>query len=550
LNSPAGPLSCPACQAENEAEAATCSACGASLLAPTAVIVSVDLSEGSVFDGRYRILGFLGRGGMGMVYRAHDTTLDETVAIKVLRPDFAQDPAMAARFRTEIKLARKVRHRNVCAIHDYGEERGLLYISMELVEGVDLKRVLKERGALPVEEAFDLAIQIAEGLQAVHEAGIIHRDLKTPNIMVDPRRVARLMDFGIAKRQEGGGASTATGQVLGTPEYMSPEQAQGQRVDFRSDVYALGVVIYEIFTGDVPFRGATPISTILKHLHDPPPIDTAKVPDPLRPVLRRALAKDPAMRYPSASALADALREARPLCRQDEVPTEMLVAPTLAHPGLAAPKRRYLWAAVGGAALLAVALFARQGSVEPPLTATAVAPSPSATALSPSPSPEAAPSVDANAEVTPLASADSVAPRRSSPEPATSRVSLTPSAPPVVSRPSPVVAIIPSPSQAPIQPPTPTPMPTPTATPSPVLASTPPAMPGQLQVAVRPWAEVVVDGRVMGTTPLDKITLEPGSHDVLLRHPAYQELRRNVTVISGQMVRLIVDLAKEGSPKR
>ena len=220
-------------------------------------VVSVELRPGMVFHGRYEILGPLGRGGMGMVYKARDRRLDEVVAIKVLRPDFGSDPTMAERFRSEIKLARKVRHRNVCAIHDYGEDQGLLYISMEYIEGVDLKQVLRQSGALPPQRGYEVAVQVTEGLQAVHDAGIIHRDLKTPNIMSDAAGIARLMDFGVAKRV-GEGAATVTGMIVGTPEYMSPEQAQGHKVDTRSDIYALGIVLYEIFTGHVPFRGETP----------------------------------------------------------------------------------------------------------------------------------------------------------------------------------------------------------------------------------------------------------------------------------------------------
>ena len=224
-------------------------------MTPTQVVVSVDLRPGIVFHSRYEILGPLGQGGMGMVYKARDLSLDEVVAIKVLRPDIAREPRMTERFKSEIRLARRVRHKNVCAIHDYGEDQGLLFISMEYVEGVDLKRWLREHGSFEAAPAYDVAIQVAEGLQAVHEEGIIHRDLKTPNIMRDAEGVARLMDFGIAKREgEGtGGGATATGHIVGTPEYMSPEQAQGRRVDFRSDIYGLGIVTYEIFTGRVPF---------------------------------------------------------------------------------------------------------------------------------------------------------------------------------------------------------------------------------------------------------------------------------------------------------
>src|SRR5258707_219610 len=333
-------MNCPSCRADNVSDAPSCAQCGTVLPStPTQLIVTVDLRPGVVFDSRYEILGPLGQGGMGMVYKARDRSLDEVVAIKVLRPDSARDPHMADRFKSEIRLARRVRHRNVCAIHDYGEDQGLFYISMEYIEGVDLKHQLRDRGAFPTEEAYEVAIQIAEGLQAVHEAGIIHRDLKTPNIMRDAGGVARLMDFGIAKR-EGDGTRTATGHIVGTPEYMSPEQAQGHRVDFRSDIYALGIVVYEIFTGRVPFRGETPISTILKHLHDPPPLDppdAETIPVPVRPVLRRCLAKSPDDRFPSAREVADALRGARsPSRRQQPVPTSALEAPTLETPTLAA----------------------------------------------------------------------------------------------------------------------------------------------------------------------------------------------------------------------
>ena len=320
-------MRCPSCEAENPATAVTCAECATPLNPPAVLqaaaggshphLITLDLRPGAVFQSRYEVIAPLGRGGMGMVFRAHDRVLDETVAIKVLRPDVAQDPRMGERFRSEIKLARKVRHRNVCAIHDYGEDQGLLYISMEMVEGVDLKRTLRDGGPLPPARAFDVSMQIAEALQAVHDAGIVHRDLKTPNIMIDAAGCARLMDFGVAKRL-GEGTFTTTGHVVGTPEYMSPEQAQGHAVDARSDIYALGVVVYEIFTGEVPFRGETPISTILKHINDPPPLDKTALPIAVRGVLRRALAKDPAARYSTAREMGEALSEAR---AQPDAPT-------------------------------------------------------------------------------------------------------------------------------------------------------------------------------------------------------------------------------------
>jgi len=311
---------CPSCRAENDPAADACFTCGRAIGA---------LTQGSVIANRYEILSPLGRGGMGMVYKAHDRMLEETVAIKVLRSEFARTQEMAKRFRHEIKLARRVSHRNVCRIHEYGEDGPLRYISMEYLEGTDLKQELREKGPPPPEEAFDVTIQVAEGLQAIHDVGIIHRDLKTPNLMRDGRGVVRLMDFGIAKEGNDTGALTSTGQVMGTPEYMSPEQCRGERIDFRSDIYALGIVNYEIFTGQVPFHGDTPVATIFKHIQDPVPLSggvAARIPPSAVPILRKALAKDRIGRYDTASDMAAALRQARADCATGSMPIPTGVA--------------------------------------------------------------------------------------------------------------------------------------------------------------------------------------------------------------------------------
>jgi predicted Ser/Thr protein kinase len=306
--SPLGAMICPSCQADNADAVDVCFTCGRALDA---------LTRGAIIASRYEILNPLGRGGMGMVYKAHDRMLDETVAIKVLRAEFVNTVDMGRRFRQEIKLARKVSHRNVCRIHEYGEDAGQRFISMEYLEGTDLKQVIRQQGGvLKTAEAFEIAIQVAEGLQAIHDVGIIHRDLKTPNLMRDARGIVRLMDFGIAKGSEetGTGGMTKTGAVMGTPEYMSPEQCRGDRIDSRSDLYSLGVVYWELFTGQVPFRGDTPVATIFKHIQDPVPFsgDAARfIPPALKPVLIRLLAKDRNQRYATASEAAEALREAR-----------------------------------------------------------------------------------------------------------------------------------------------------------------------------------------------------------------------------------------------
>jgi predicted Ser/Thr protein kinase len=325
---------CPSCNASNDDSAEACFTCGRALSA---------LTQGSVIAGRYEVLSPLGKGGMGMVYKAHDRMLDETVAIKVLRSEFANTPEMAKRFRHEIKLARKVSHRNVCRIHEYGEDGGVRYISMEYVEGTDLKQLARDRGGfVETEEAFDVAIQSADGLQAIHEVGIIHRDLKTSNIMRDGDGRVRLMDFGIAKSEatdrSSGGGLTSTGQIMGTPEYMSPEQCLGEKIDSRSDIYALGVAVYEIFTGIVPFRGDTQVATLFKHIQDPVPFEgpaAARIPLPAVPVLRKALSKNRADRFATAAEMAEALRRAHQLVLSGAVASD--AAPTGSLPVVVPP---------------------------------------------------------------------------------------------------------------------------------------------------------------------------------------------------------------------
>lgn len=471
------------------------------------------LPAGTLLDGRFEIVSLLGRGGMGAVYRAHDRTLDEPVAVKVMRSEFALDPRMAERFKSEIKLARRVRHRNVCAIHDYGEVDGTLYISMELVDGVDLKHRLGSGGALPRDEAYAMAIQIADGLHAVHECGIVHRDMKPSNVVCGQDGVVRLMDFGIAKRQSEARGITATGNVVGTPDYMSPEQAQGRPLDARSDVYALGVLVYELFTGNLPFHGDTPISTILKHIQEPPPLDgpaAAALPAPLRRVLKSALAKDPAERYADAGAMAAALRQARD-------------APDVEPPAPAPAARSVPLLGLAGAAAIAVAvavvLIGRPGSSpspEPPVPATLALPITEAPAPTPLPTPAATPAATAP-PATESARAITVPPATRPTAAPTARPTALPTAAP----PTTTVRAAPPPT-------------------------TVPARPGQLHVVVRPWAEVAIDGRTVGETPLAPISLPAGRHTVVLRHPAWEPLELSVDVESGQSGRLVVDLAEKG----
>jgi serine/threonine protein kinase len=300
-------MTCPACQAETDASAELCFQCGRPLHAVT---------RGVLIASRYEVLGVLGRGGMGVVYRAHDRLLDEVVAIKVLRREVLATPEAAKRFRAEIKLARKVSHHNVCRIHEYGEDGDLSFISMAFIEGKDMRqRLAQHPEGLPTAEALEIATQSARGLQAIHDAGIIHRDFKTSNIMYDALGVIRLMDFGVAKdaAESASTALTGNGSVVGTPEFMSPEQCRGERLDPRTDIYSLGIVIFELFTGEVPFRGETLMATLFKHIQEPPPLEggaAARIPPAVVSILRRALAKLPQDRPATAGHVARALEQA------------------------------------------------------------------------------------------------------------------------------------------------------------------------------------------------------------------------------------------------
>jgi eukaryotic-like serine/threonine-protein kinase len=294
-----GAMQCPACGAEIAGNAAVCPACSAPLPA---------VAPGTLLAGRYEIQALLGAGALGRVYRALDRTLNEAVAVKVLHPETTRSAEITRRFRNEIKLARRVRHVNVCAIHEYGEEGPLQYVAMELVDGADLQRVLRERGPLPPAEVLEVALQVVRGLAAIHDAGVIHRDLKTSNIVRDRSGAVRLLDFGIAKRRTPTGtlALTNVERVVGTPEYMSPEQIRGDELDPRSDIYSFGVVLFELSTGTLPFEGKTPLDTMLRQVNEPPPLygdRAARIPPALVPLLRRVLSKDPAGRPASAREL-------------------------------------------------------------------------------------------------------------------------------------------------------------------------------------------------------------------------------------------------------
>jgi serine/threonine-protein kinase len=268
-------------------------------------------SVGALFSGRYRILSVLGKGGMGAVYRALDQELDDEIALKVLMPEAFDESSLAVQtLKQEIRLARKITHKNVVRTHDLGEADGVRFLTMEYVPGTTLREVIDRRGAVEAGVGLQIAKQLCRGLSAVHNAGIIHRDIKPPNIMVLPNGVVKLMDFGIARLSEGVDPDSLAGQTVGTPFYMSPEQAQGRDLDVRSDIYSVGVVLYELFTGVRPIEGRNASEVMRRHVSTEPERPTKRrpeMPEALEPILMACLSKKPDERPACASDLHGAL---------------------------------------------------------------------------------------------------------------------------------------------------------------------------------------------------------------------------------------------------
>ena len=305
---------CPKCRLENPDGTRFCGQCGASLsptagpTAPKSQTMSLPLRElasGATLAGRYEVIEELGKGGMGRVYKVLDKEIREKLALKLLNSEIAADEPTIERFRNELKLARTISHRHICRMYDLGREEGAYYITMEYVAGEDLKSLIHRIGQIPIGKAVSIARQVGEGLAEAHRLGVIHRDLKPHNIMIDRDGQAKVMDFGIARSVKAKGI-TGAGVIIGTPEYMSPEQVDGKDPDRRSDIYALGVVLFEMLTGRLPFEGDTPLSVAVKQKSEPPPDPkkiNALVPDDLRRVVLKCLEKSKDRRYQSAEDL-------------------------------------------------------------------------------------------------------------------------------------------------------------------------------------------------------------------------------------------------------
>jgi serine/threonine protein kinase len=257
---------------------------------------------------RYDILGEAGHGAMGSVYKARDRETQQIVALKLVKQEFASDQTMMDRFKNELLFARKITHKSVCRVYEFNRIGGVAYTSMEFVEGESLRSVLNRFGGLPLRKALDLTLQICSGLKEAHAQGIVHRDLKPENVMIDSRGNVKIMDFGIARSMES--ATRLTGAMMGTPAYMAPEQVSGKPIDYRTDIYSLGLVLYEVFTGKQAFVGENPVAVALKQVQgtpEPPHEIEPAIPVSVERAILKCLEKEPGKRFQSVAELESAL---------------------------------------------------------------------------------------------------------------------------------------------------------------------------------------------------------------------------------------------------
>ncbi len=324
-------MKCPKCDTNNPETARFCLKCATpfpsnedAVLTETMQTPKEELTTGSSFAGRYQIIEELGKGGMGRVYKAIDTKINEKIALKLIKPEIASDKNTITRFGNELKMARKISHRNVGTMYHLGEEKGSHFITMEYIPGENLKSMIRMSGQLSLGTAIRIAKQVCEGLIEAHRMGVVHRDLKPGNIMIDRQGNARILDFGIA-RSLGAKGITGAGVMIGTPEFMSPEQVEGKEVDQRSDIYSFGIILYEMVTGRVPFEADTPFAIGVMQKGETPqnPKDlNANIPDALSDMILKCLEKQKENRYQSVETVLSELGNIETV-----IPTTERIAP-------------------------------------------------------------------------------------------------------------------------------------------------------------------------------------------------------------------------------
>jgi len=362
-------MKCPKCQSENPDNSRYCNKCAAplhpskdisALHTKTLLFHVLELTRGTTFAGRYELIEEIGKGGMGRVYKVFDNKIKEEIALKLLNPDVASDERTIARFSNELKFARKIVHKNVCRMYDLNEEEGTHYITMEYVPGEDLKSMLRMTKQMSIGTAINIAKQVCEGLVEAHNLDVVHRDLKPSNIMIDREGNSRIMDFGIARSSESKGITRA-GRMVGTPEYMSPEQVDGVQADERSDIYSLGVILYEMLTGKQPFEGESSLSIALKHKTEPTPNPSEtneQIPGDLSRIIMRCMEKDKSQRYQTAKKLLTDLTAI-----EKGITTTERILPRRRPKPLKISLKKWNKAVVYGSAVLLLALVIAVGSL-------------------------------------------------------------------------------------------------------------------------------------------------------------------------------------------
>ncbi len=298
---------------------------------------------GKTVAGRYELEEVVGHGGMSSVYRAHDSLLERYVALKVLHEQYNEDEDFVERFKREARSVAQLQHPNIVTVIDRGEEEGRQYIVFEFIDGENLKEFVVRKGRLDLREALEIAVEIARALAFAHEHGLIHRDVKPQNVLLNGDGRAKVTDFGIARSLDVEHGVTQTGTVLGTSNYIAPEQASGQQVDVHTDVYSLGVVLYELLTGEVPFPGESFVAVAMKHVHEPPPnvLDVrGDVPLRVASAIDRALEKDPTERFPTMDAFAAELEACLAELDRGEAGDATVVIPAATRPRRRKPAAR------------------------------------------------------------------------------------------------------------------------------------------------------------------------------------------------------------------
>ncbi len=461
--------------------------------------------------GRYHIIGTLGHGAMGTVYRAHDPLIDRTVAIKTVSyAGFSREESESfeERFYREAKSAGRLNHPNIVTIHDVGRSGDLAYIAMEFLDGRSLRQILDSGVVLPLETIAKIVIQIAEGLAFAHANGVVHRDIKPANIMVQDNYTVKITDFGVAQLPSA--AQGASGTTLGSPKYMSPEQIAGKKADGRSDIFSLGVVFYEMLTGRPPFNGESLDEVLDKVLHTAPPLPSSfnhELPQGFDRIVARAMAKDPDKRYQKAADMAAHVRKYRRLlikARQDQGKTAQPPLAPAATPAAMGPGAETVQIPTLPKPLPPAARNARprlpRMLLPLVLAALAVLLAGGWWVWHRAPPPVAV-------------AGHSVAPAPVAPP----VVTAPPTASPASSAPVPAVAAAPPNAKS--------------ATPETPAPESPPAENGSIQLAISPWGEVYVDGKKVGISPpLNVVRLPAGKHSVEIRNAGFKPYRQTLNL--------------------